>query len=430
MKLLNHTLKYLAFIFPLIIAIWAGLFYYNMVDEVQDSIDDGLENYKILILKNIQNNQSIETLPDFQERHYTIQELPERIALSHTDLYTDTLMYLLSEEDFEPVRMLTSAFKHQDKYYQLRVISTNLEHDDLMEELFYSILWLYAILLISVLFINNWVLKKTWKPFYSILKGMKAYSLEKNKSYQGVDSKVFEFKELDYTVNELIRRIERGYDNQKQFLENASHEIQTPLAISMNKIELLLEQESLSNEDYPKLIQIFKNLQRLSRLNKSLLLISKIENNQYVNTESLAIVDFLRNLVEDFRDYADSKGKKIEFKVLKPESETEDFWEINKDLAFILFNNLIKNAINHSPAESTILVEIHSDKVEISNSGTQTLDLNRVFERFHKESVDPNRTGLGLAISKSIADVSHLSLQYRFESSSHIFSLKKFNKVV
>src|SRR5690606_4653870 len=117
MKLLNHTLKYLVFLFPLIIAIWAGLFYYNMVDEVQDSIDDGLENYKILIVKHAHKDPSILNFSDFQEKNYSIQPIDAEMALRHTDVYSDTMMYLLSESDYEPVRMLTSAFKFEDKYY-------------------------------------------------------------------------------------------------------------------------------------------------------------------------------------------------------------------------------------------------------------------------------------------------------------------------
>lgn len=425
MKLLNHTLKYLVFLFPFIIAIWAGLFYYNMVDEVQDSIDDGLENYKILIVKHAHKDPSILNFSDFQEKNYSIQPIDAEMALRHTDVYSDTMMYLLSESDYEPVRMLTSAFKFEDKYYQLRVISTNLEHDDLIEQLFNSIIWLYITLLISVLVINNWVLRKTWKPFYSILKNMKGYSLEKKSAYEGVNTKVYEFKELDSTFRELIKRIEEVYMSQKQFLENASHEIQTPLAISMNKIELLLEQDNLTKEDYPKIIQIYKSLERLSRLNKSLLLINKIENRHYVEMEKIQMVDFVDQLLEDFSEIADLKGKSFQV-IYTPDFKKENFeWEMNRDLVHILFNNLLKNALAHSPEDSQILIEWNSNEVRIKNKGSQGLDINRVFERFYKESPDPERSGLGLAISKAICEVSQLQLNYSFVGNYHVFSLKK-----
>src|SRR5690606_28974947 len=117
MKLLNHTLKYLVLLLPVIIAVWAGLFYYNMVDEVEDSLDDGLANYKMLIIEQALRDTSILQNAEFNERNYAIRPVDATGALAMTDQYLDTMMYMVSEEDFEPVRMLKTAFKQQDKYY-------------------------------------------------------------------------------------------------------------------------------------------------------------------------------------------------------------------------------------------------------------------------------------------------------------------------
>ena len=412
MKLLNHTLKYLSITLFVIISIWAAIFYVNMLDEVYDSLDDGLDNYKLLIIKKAEEDSSILSKKEFAESNYEIRELPESIAISRKDVHQDTLMYMLNEEDYEPVRMLTSAFTLNDKYYELKVISSMVEEDDLIEDLLYSLIWLYVAMIASILIVNNFLLKKTWKPFYLLLDQLKQFKLGKDAMITPAETQVKEFKELNEAVSLLLDRTLETYQGQKQFIENASHELQTPLAISINKLELLSEREDLTENNLVAIGQVIQTLERLKRLNKSLLLLSKIENKQFQDNEQIDINAIFKNLIEEFSDFAEYKNVQISF-----QENGQLYTFMNKNLAEIFITNFLKNAIVHNTENGSVDVTVNSSSFTVHNSGSNVpLDGQRIFQRFHKKSNEKNNTGLGLAIVKAISDLYGLSVKYDFDN--------------
>ena len=145
------------------------MFYFNMLNEIYDSIDDGLDNYKLLILQKSETDTTVFRKIAFDESNYAIWEIAQPEAIEVSDSYKDTLMYMQNEKDLEPVRILTTAFQHGPRYYKLSVISSMVEEDDQIRNLFWSIIWLYLILMISIILINNIVLQRIWEPFYSLL---------------------------------------------------------------------------------------------------------------------------------------------------------------------------------------------------------------------------------------------------------------------
>jgi signal transduction histidine kinase len=416
MKLLNHTLKYLSIALFVIISVWAAIFYINMLDEVYDSLDDGLDNYKILIIKRAGEDSSIVTKNNFAESNYEIREIPANAALTLRDSHRDTLMYTLNEQDFEPFRMLTSAFALQGRYYELKVISSMVEEDDLIEDLLYSLIWLYVALIVSIVVVNNFLLRKTWKPFYALLEQLKQFKLGKSHVIQPADTPVREFNELNEAVGLLISRSLEAYNGQKQFIENASHELQTPLAISINKLELLSEKEGLEETHLIAIGQVIQTLERLTRLNKSLLLLSKIENKQFQQNEEVDINAVFTSLIHEFTDFADYKNVRI---TLEENGSLKA--GMNKNLAEIFITNFIKNAIVHNRLNGLVRITINPSSFSIYNTGTDTaLDQEKVFQRFQKNSDEKNTTGLGLAIVKAIGDLYKLSIGYHFENGHHM----------
>lgn len=422
MKLLNHTLKYFVVILPVIVGIWAGIFYYNLVDEVEDSLDDGLQNYKMLIISEAQSDSTILSNNEFNERNYAIRAIDKEIALRTTDVYTDTLLYTEYERELEPYRLLKTAFRVGQNYYELKVISSSVEKDDLIKDLLTAIIWLVIILLISILLINNYVLKRIWAPFYELLDKIGRFSLDKNPSITPTTTSVSEFKELNDRVVQLANSVVATYNSQKQFLENASHEMQTPLAISLNKLELLAEEENLSEHQIHTIEQIAQQLKRLTRLNKTLLVLTKIENRQFMNEEEVNLNVLIRDLVEQFEDLATAKALNLTLE----EKVDHVSWVANPDLLHMLFSNLIKNALVHSQPESQIIVQIKTNAVQISNSGDPlAIDPQKIFERFQKSSSDTQRLGLGLAIVKAICEVSGLEISYLYDEGRHNFNVFK-----
>jgi len=390
-----------------------------MLDEIHDSIDDGLDNYKLLIIKKMEDDASILQKTDFEEGNYTIHKIAESEALGMRDYFTDTLLYMQNEEDLEPVRMLTSAFKHGEDYYRLTVFNSTVEEDDLIEDLLYSIIWLYIILVFSVILINNVVLKRLWRPFYSLLNDLKSYRIDKETPLPKVSGETKEFKELEIAVNALIIRARETFYNQKKFTENASHELQTPLAIISTKLELMLEKEGLDNANAENVGQILQTIQRLTRLNKSLLLLSKIENRQF---NEPVLVDFSKlvdQCIKDLEDFADFR----EVEIYVDNSETLTY-QMDESLASILISNLLRNAIFHNIPGGKIQVILSENSFRVCNDGKkEALDSSKIFDRFQKETTNNSSTGLGLAIVQAICKLYGFEVNYSF-TGMHCFEVK------
>ena len=419
MNLLNQSLKYLSVSIFLIVSIWSAIFYFNMLDEIHDSIDDGLDNYKLLIIKRAENDPSILQKTDFEEGNFTLHQIAESEALGMRDYFTDTLLYMQNEEDLEPVRMLTSAFKHGEDYYRLTVFNSTVEEDDLIEDLLYSIIWLYIILVFSIILINNVVLKRLWRPFYSLLNELKSYRIDKETSLPEVTGETKEFKELEVAVNALIIRAKETYYNQKKFTENASHELQTPLAIISTKLELMLEKESLDPANAENVGQILQTIQRLTRLNKSLLLLSKIENRQFNEPVSVDFSKLVDQSIKDLEDFADFR--EVEIFVDNSEALT---YQMDESLASILISNLLRNAIFHNVPGGKIQVILSENSFRVCNDGKEeALDSTKIFDRFQKETTSNSSTGLGLAIVQAICKLYGFEVNYSFDG-MHCFEVK------
>ncbi|MDR6300458.1 PorY family sensor histidine kinase [Mesonia maritima] len=416
MKLLNYTTKYFAAILLFALLIFTLIFYFQMLDEIYDSLDDGLENQKILVINRAKKDPTILHKTSFEDGYYTIHPTTYSEIRNVKDSYRDTLMYMLNEKDYEPVRLLETAFRQDDNYYKLKVITSMVEEDDLIEDLLYSILWLYIGLIVGVLLLNNWVLKRLWRPFYSLLNKLKNFNIEKEQSIDFEKTNIEEFQLLNLQVKKLLQKSIDSFKAQKQFIENASHELQTPLAISINKLELLAEKEELSPKNIALLASVLENLERMTRLNQALLLLSKIDNKQFVEEENLNIPEIINQIVYDFSDFAKHRNIKIS---ISSQDAIQKF--MNKDLAVILFTNLIKNAIVHASLNSIIKIKIHKQKVIIENeSETGKLDHQKLFSRFYKVNTRKNSTGLGLSIAKAIADKYGLALTYTYDR-HHLF---------
>ncbi len=311
MKLLNQSIKYLSVSILAIVTVWAVVFYFNMLNEIKSSIDEGLENYKRIIIQNAEQDSTILTKNYFDESFFVIRKINKQQALTIKDKYLDTLLNMQDADDetpeAEPVRMLVTAFELNNQYYELKVANSMVEEDDLMKELLYDIIWLYLSLIISIVFINNLVLKKLWKPFYDLLNQLKKYSLGKSPTLPKIKTKTKEFTDLQNAVNTLLLHTIETYEQQKQFTGNASHELQTPLAIVTSKLELLFEDGNLQDKQAENIAEVMSIIEHLVRLNKSLLLLSKIENKQFLDNQSVLLNKVVQKNIGDLEEIANFK---------------------------------------------------------------------------------------------------------------------------
>lgn len=417
MKLINHTLLFLSAILFVTVSLWAILFYFQLLNQVKTTIDEGLANYKIVIIDKLKDDSLIVRQDTFLDNSYIIKEIDEDYALQVRDSYKDTLIFSAIKSLNYRTRLLTTAFVATDgKYYKMKVISQELDRGKLIEKIATSLLWLYLFLFLSTVLVNNIVLKKTWKPFYLLLNYLKDFRLDKGTLNEPTETKIKEFSMLNKSIHNLIKTNVDIFNNQKQFIENVSHELQTPLAIGINKLELLAGEKDLTPGQIQKVSNIINTFQRLSSLNKSLLLLSKIENKQFPSEELLDLDVIFTRIIDDFSDYSQYRG--IEIKYIK-----ENLWvlKINKDLAGILIMNLLKNAIVHNRKGGDIIITMSSSSFKIENTSDEpAVPQDMLFKRFVKSTNIKDSTGLGLPIVKAIADVSGLSLTYSYNG-MHVF---------
>ena len=420
MKLIHHTISKLSIVMIIILTFWAGFFFYSILDEILDETDDSLENYKHLIIQQVlRDTAAIHNSSDLMSQYF-IKEISENEAIHYKERYFDSTRFYEIEYDFDPVRVLKTAFRGQDKkFYELTIMISTLEQDDMIEAILWSIVILYVTLLICILIVSEFVFRKSLAPFYKLLNWLNQFTLGGKNLPLDNPTKIKEFRQLNETILKMTRRNEEMYSQQKQFIENASHELQTPLAVINGKLELLAEHENLDEEELKNIDDMFRSLHRAIQLNKSLLLLSRIQNRQFEEVTEVNMNPHVRKILELLSDLYEEK--ELDYHL----SDTEDCRiRMNESLAHTLLTNLIKNAIIHSPEHGRVDILIHSTRIEIVNDGNQALDERQMFKRFYKgHSGQKESTGLGLSIAQSIADLYHLSLTY-YHDGRHHFVLK------
>jgi two-component system OmpR family sensor kinase len=418
MKLQNYTLRYLAITLLLVIPIWAGIFYVLILDEVYDNIDDDLKNSKIIIIRHAFANQELLNSPEFGINKFTIKPLPKG-QYSNKEEFSTSKEFMEYDNDNEPIRTLKTVF-NDDKGnpYELIIKASIVEEDELLEDLFLALIGLYVMLVISILAVNHLLLKKIWKSFYIILENLKEIKLGTGSKLKAIDSPIDEFNILEKEVEKMLNRNESIYSSQKQFIENASHELQTPLAISINKLELFAENSVLADEQLMEIGKITDTLNRLTRLNKSLLMLSKIENQQFSEEENINFNELILVLTDDYSDLADFK----EVKITVTENDTL-YFKMNKGLAIALISNLLKNALIHNHHNGFVNFMIDKNEITLSNSGNNSpLNSDVIFNRFYRHTTTNESTGLGLSIVKSIINNYSIKIEYLFQN-NHQFKI-------
>jgi signal transduction histidine kinase len=266
---------------------------------------------------------------------------------------------------------------------------------------------------VTLIVVSKLILQRANRPFFQLLDVLRKFRLDNSRIPDFPETNIAEYTQLNETVRELLERNIRTFTEQKEFIENSSHELQTPLAIAIAKLELLLEKYREDESHAGAIAAILQTLNRMKRLNSRLLLLSKIRNNQFPAVSSVNLRETLEATLADFAEIAEYRQITIEMTGTVGPS-----WQMNEDLTTVLFSNLIKNAIVHNARGGKMTVACYADRICISNSGTAPI--TPVFSRYHSDK----SSGLGLSIAKSIAALYKIDLTYRFENGLHIFELR------
>jgi signal transduction histidine kinase len=261
-------------------------------------------------------------------------------------------------------------------------------------------------------------LRQLWKPFYESLAIMRNFKLGRTKSLSLPPTKVEEFSFMNESLILATQKAEQDYLLLKEFTENASHEMQTPLSIIRSKLDVLIQEKGLSEKQSELTRGAYAAIKRLSRLNHSLLLLAKIENHQFDKEEEIDLKQKVEEKIQQFQELWQSR------EVTATYSLKESSIKMNPELLEILLNNLFSNASNHNITSGSIAIELYAHHLSINNSGNSgALDEKRLFTRFYKETMNSNSNGLGLSIIKQIAKVSYIKIEYSFQNNLHSFIL-------
>lgn len=412
MKLLHYIFRKLSFFLLLLMTIWGVLFYYTILEEAVDETDDSLENQRgILVTAALQDSTILDTSGNLLSQ-YSFRPISVEEAINYKETFYDSVVYIEVEDEEEPVRVMKSCFMMPNgQYYELEIMMSILEREDMIEAILGYLFILFVSLLLSIAIVIRFVLKRSFKPLERLLDwlgriqpGKEVIPLENN-------TQIEEFGKLSEAAVAMSNRSYKAYQEQKQFIENASHELQTPLAIVRGKIELMAENESLNEEQMKDLEDIYATLGRAVKLNKSLLLLSRIENKQYSEKEEVNANEIVDNLLPDLMAIYEKKQITL--------SRVDDGvfrFECNPSLAHILVSNLLKNALLHNSPNGALEVITNEHSLVIKNSGEEPLDEERIFQRFyHAQTEKKDSTGLGLSIAKSIAESYGLNLVYSWD---------------
>lgn len=279
-------------------------------------------------------------------------------------------------------------------------------------------LFFSALLLGGFIWLNRRISSRLWKPFYKSLAQIKSFDLDKNRQILFEETDITEFAELNNSLDKLITANIATYNQQKEFADNASHELQTPLAIVQSKLEMLQQSNSLTDEQYKIIEETLQALNRVNRINKNLLLLTRIENSQFMGKEIIDLSNLLHNTVALFTNFSESKQISLKASII-PGIKVEG----NKTLVEIVINNLLTNAIRHSAANSHVFVTLSANRLVVFNAGNIALQQDQLFKRFATASSETPGTGLGLAVVKQISNRYGWTVNYNFANNQHIFTL-------
>lgn len=421
MHLFSRIVRHLALVLILLMTLWAVLFFYAMMDEIRDEADDSLEHYSAVIISRVLAGRELPQLGDGSNNSYVLMPVSQEYAASHPHItYHDENFFIADKGEEEPARVITTIFSDDaGHYYELKVATPTFEKNDLFESIAIWIVVLYVGLLLVVLAVIALVLYRHMHPLYALLDWLESYRPGcKPKPLPG-ETRIKEFRKLRMALQRAIERSELMLERQAQFIGDASHELQTPLAIIGNRIEWLMNSDSLTEEEATELYKIHQTLLRAVRLNKTLLLLTKIDNHQFPESTDVDIVQLIRDYIENYGEVFESRG--VTFRVDLPEQYVV---HMNESLAQTLVNNLIKNTYIHAPEQSVAHVELREGVMTISNEGVESLDAEHVFDRFYKASKKHTSTGLGLALVAAVCRLYDMPLEYGFEQGHHRFTVK------
>jgi signal transduction histidine kinase len=415
MKLQTRASLY--FLFLLIIIFLAGaLIFYSLVKRaISEDATENLLLEKDKLVKYISDSAKFPK-PSFLSGDLTY--FPSRNMKTEEQL-RDTILFNPLEQENQTYRQLTFPAKMNNDYYSISISKPIFESEDLFDTVVLSLALILPVSLIILFLLTRMLSRNMWKPFYRTLDAMQKFDIDKSAPEKLPDEPIKEFRTLNEEVNRMTQRIYENYASLKQFTENASHEMQTPLAIIRSKLDMLIQSESISHGEMSLIRDASESVDRMSHLIQSLLLLSKIESTQFSEKITIDLNVIIENKLHQFEEMIRFRKISVTMQMTKAPDIA-----MNPYSADILVSNLIGNAIQHNLDRGNINIALSKESLTITNTGLPlTVSPEKLFDRFQKSDPSSSSAGLGLSIVRQICILHNFQISYSYTDRFHTVTI-------
>lgn len=415
MKLINKFMLGYIVITTIVLMIGGVILYKQILSELENEARNRLTAWINDTADLIEKGELVDSLAN---KNIVIELLPENAAIVPLHIQDSTGVFPPRRRGVDRMLTISTSRKIKGKHFLISASDFIAEQDEIFTGVRNSLVIVAGLLVVLVTLMSLFLSKRILSPFHHMIHAIKQFNLKQQTPILGRPTTTKEFKELNYFLENMSAKALYDYRVLKEFSENISHEIQTPLTIIRGKLELLMD-KGVTEEQSHHINAIHNAVQKLSSVNHSLVLLTKLENLEFSSKEKINLSLLLENLFQSFQELMEMKSI-----VLKKEIRPDVEIPMSYPLAEILMNNLLGNAIRHNVINGQIEVKLFKNSMVLSNTGNPpTVNPEELFKRFKKGNQSSSSTGLGLSIVKQICDLADIKIRYQFEGGMHTVAL-------
>jgi signal transduction histidine kinase len=364
------------------------------------------------IKKRLNSGVSIELLRNNLSDNVNVKNV---VTIKHKEpVIENEESYDLIKHSKQKIKKIIFDVEQNKKYYQITITKISNKNDGVEKSMENVMITTGISMLVLLMLINIYVYYTLYSPFYKIVKSIGKFSLQKLEKIAAPKTNTEEFEILGKKISQMSEKMIGDYNSMKEFIENMTHETQTPLAVINTKIERCIQNKDLTSEQSVLLSDAAKAVKKLFDLNKGLALLSKLDNKQYNSPKEIKVKELVQQRVYFFADFIENQEITLEENYIDDTSILIDLY-----LAEILIDNLLKNAVKHNFHSGKILITVANNQITIANTGAEpTESTDRFFDRFYSQKPQQN-LGLGLSIIKKIVDYYNYSISYKYVNHLH-----------
>ena len=331
--------------------------------------------------------------------------------------FSDTV--LIENGKYVLYRKLDFVLSQENKNFKISILEPQKRTDLLITKLVIMILGLAFLFFLILFFVNRHSIKSTLKVFYKTIQKLEKFDINNNKDFKLDTASTFEIKKMNTVIQKMADSLKKDFESQKEYVENVSHELQTPLAIINSKLDELIQSDNLSQIQIEQLAVILESTNRLSKINHALIFLTKIDNRLFTNESKFCLNTLVKKQLEMFNDVINEKEINLKTKF----TQKLNIY-MNIQLAETMISNLIRNSIIYNNKQKKVNIFIKNDSLIISNTGKKlTFPENKIFDRFKKSNLNTRSLGIGLSVVKSICNLYTFDIRYR-HNKMHTFTIK------